>query len=367
MFGPDDRMAAGFGWDLNRVQLFELASGSEVRAIYDKGRTIGAPSGNVFFSNDGRWLAFDADQGASVWDVEAQRTIGERDKRAAGLFGFDASNQSVLGAMQIGDDEYRIFRWPFRSPATNREGPAPEFGARCIGLGCVSPDGRLCVAIGEYPQDKAGRTRAQVLRTDTLSELARTDFQVGMRHPAFSPDGRLLATGCLNGRGVKVWEAQTGKLVKDLPIPEGEDKANVAFSQDGHRLVVGTSSQYQFWEVGNWSPSLRIAQLPGAMVTPVMAFSPDGSLLAGTFAFTKVRLFKALTGEILGDLEPPNSYPVTSLSFSPDGTLLAVSEGQAALHLWDLRAIRQGLAQMRLDWDLPPYPPNAVQPAKKNR
>ena len=27
----------------------------------------------------------------------------------------------------------------------------------------------------------------------------------------------------------------------------------------------------------------------------------------------------------------------------------------------------QGLAQMRLDWDLPPYPPNAVQPAKKNR
>jgi hypothetical protein len=32
------------------------------------------------------------------------------------------------------------------------------------------------------------------------------------------------------------------------------------------------------------------------------------------------------------------------------------------LHVWDLRLIRQRLAAMGLDWDLPPYEP-AAQPA----
>jgi len=31
-----------------------------------------------------------------------------------------------------------------------------------------------------------------------------------------------------------------------------------------------------------------------------MAFSPDGRMLAGTFAFTKVRLFSVATGELTG-------------------------------------------------------------------
>ena len=31
-------------------------------------------------------------------------------------------------------------------------------------------------------------------------------------------------------------------------------------------------------------------------------------------------------------------------------------EGQS-LHVWDLRAVRDELAQRGLDWDLPPYPP----------
>ena len=69
-----------------------------------------------------------------------------------------------------------------------------------------------------------------------------------------------------------------------------------------------------------------------------------------------MRLCNAATGEILADLEPPDPWKVTCLSFSPDGCELAVCEGHSALHLWDLRAIREQLAKMRLDWDLPAYP-----------
>ena len=131
----------------------------------------------------------------------------------------------------------------------------------------------------------------------------------------------------------------------------------MAFTPDGHWLVCGTVLQYQFWEVGTWSAGLHIEQERGANFMPVMAFSPDGKILAGTFGFYKARLFNAATGEILVDIEAPDPWQVTCLSFSPDGSQLAVCEGHNALRLWDLRRIRERLARMHLDWDLPPYSP----------
>ena len=41
---------------------------------------------------------------------------------------------------------------------------------------------------------------------------------------------------------------------------------------------------------------------------------------------------------------------------SADGSRLAVRASGNAIQLWDLRAIRQQLDEMRLDWDAPPYP-----------
>src|SRR5262249_27424541 len=43
---------------------------------------------------------------------------------------------------------------------------------------------------------------------------------------------------------------------------------------------------------------------------------------------------------------------------SPDGSQLVTYAGRdRAMHVWDLRLIRQQLKAMDLDWDLPPYPP----------
>jgi hypothetical protein len=36
---------------------------------------------------------------------------------------------------------------------------------------------------------------------------------------------------------------------------------------------------------------------------------------------------------------------------------LAVVQIDQQVQLWDLRLLRQELAQMHLDWDAPPYPP----------
>ena len=49
--------------------------------------------------------------------------------------------------------------------------------------------------------------------------------------------------------------------------------------------------------------------------------------------------------------------PVKAMAFTPDGTrLVAPSADSRAIHVWDLRLIRQGLKDLGLDWDAPPYP-----------
>ncbi|HEV3202784.1 MAG TPA: tetratricopeptide repeat protein, partial [Gemmataceae bacterium] len=53
--------------------------------------------------------------------------------------------------------------------------------------------------------------------------------------------------------------------------------------------------------------------------------------------------------------------------FSPDGSQLVTYAGRGgAFQVWDLRLIRRQLAEMGLDWDLPPYPtpPESAKPLR---
>jgi hypothetical protein len=58
-------------------------------------------------------------------------------------------------------------------------------------------------------------------------------------------------------------------------------------------------------------------------------------------------------------LEDPSQDLTSDACFTPDGTkLIALSGGKVrGIRVWDLRLIRQHLANMGLDWDAPPYPP----------
>ena len=74
---------------------------------------------------------------------------------------------------------------------------------------------------------------------------------------AVSPDGRYVATGTWRGKGVKVWEADTGQPVRDLPAAES---AGVGFTPDGSRLLVLESEgAYRSHRVGTWEQNWKDA------------------------------------------------------------------------------------------------------------
>jgi tetratricopeptide (TPR) repeat protein len=71
-----------------------------------------------------------------------------------------------------------------------------------------------------------------------------------------------------------------------------------------------------------------------------------------------IHLRDVATGRTVAKLEDPHGDRAGWMGFTPDGTQLVVAATYAkAIHVWDLRAIRQRLKGMGLDWDWPEFRP----------
>ena len=83
-----------------------------------------------------------------------------------------------------------------------------------------------------------------------------------------------------------------------------------------------------------------------------MVFAPDGNMVALAVSREAVRLFRPGTEDELATL--PTGRLLSHLSFSPDGTKLLMIYEPGFAQVWDLRLVREELAQMNLDWEETP-------------
>jgi hypothetical protein len=151
---------------------------------------------------------------------------------------------------------------------------------------------------------------------------------------AFSPDGRLLASGG-GDKTVRLWDPATGEHQRALVGHTSQVQA-LAFSPDGRLLASGSwDHTVRLWDLatGEHQRTRRIRKGHANYVTAV-AFSPDGRLLASSSWDKTVRLWDPATLEYRRTLTGHTDY-VHAVAFSSDGRLLASGSDDKTVRLWD--------------------------------
>jgi eukaryotic-like serine/threonine-protein kinase len=256
------------------------------------------------FSPDGAWLAVGWYDGrVDLWDVPGRRMVhnlAEGDPRVPGRVAFSPVRNLLAATSSPGEINFHDIdsgketvvwrqpegeRWQVReisfSPDGSRlviyAGARPELGDAAWvvdvnsaqvkshhpaawsetwfqGSARISSDNRrLYLAQSDA---RNSRYSIQCLDLATGQELWETEpqFDFGLSTLDLSPDGRFLAScSAFEDPAIRVWDAETGRLLERLPGHTGWVCA-LAFTPDGSRLIsAATDQSLRIWDTASWT------------------------------------------------------------------------------------------------------------------
>lgn len=173
---------------------------------------------------------------------------------------------------------------------------------------------------------------------------------------AFSPDGRLVASGSV--RETKVWDTATGKNVATLA--DAGLVRFIEFSPDGRKLALSTAQGEQgSITIVDVATRRNVATLQTHNSGSFMAIQPDGETLIWTDDVViapdgKSRTPARHTTVKLWDMRTGRNTPiccicksderlrlVVAVAFSRDNKILAARDDMGAIEIWDLATSRK--------------------------
>ncbi|AFY43685.1 NB-ARC domain-containing protein [Nostoc sp. PCC 7107] len=127
---------------------------------------------------------------------------------------------------------------------------------------------------------------------------------------------------------------QNADLAKSVFTETFGGIASVAFSPDGKLLATGdTNGEIRLYQVSDWR-QLLICKGHTNWV-PSLIFSPDNSILASSSSDHTVKLWNVITGQCLQTLQG-HKHEVWTVAFSPDGNTLISGSNDHKIKLWSV-------------------------------
>jgi serine/threonine protein kinase/WD40 repeat protein len=314
---PDGSRVATISRSRDELAVWDSRSGERLFATGVSATDLGG----VCFSPDGSLLVLSSTEDARVLDAATGdlkfRTGSYPSNAGQVVFARDGARFAVHG-----------FSWGGRSAAPGDffiglySTTGEVLGHRELhdgnGAMAFSPDGRQ-LAIGQVQR------MIRILDGATLEDAALLHGHSKMVTAlAYSDDGARLASGSCDGT-VRIWDIPTGTVERVLPsVPTEFGITSLTFGGEGNQLAAGNYLGIRFWMLEQ--TAFRVLQAH-ARFAYVLAFHPDGTLLASTGWDDTVNLWDPRTGERLASFSAPDGQ--FKLSFTPDGTRLI------GCRLWD--------------------------------
>jgi WD40 repeat protein/DNA-binding SARP family transcriptional activator len=294
-------------------------------------RTPSKGAAPLVFSREGQLLAGCClDHTVRLWSVETGVTLHIFEGHTESTYGLAISDDGRLLASSSVDNTIRL--WDVRS-------------GRC--LQTVSHEAPNCPPLAFRPMpDDVPAPDTIVLASGSQNTIALWDIERGqvidvlrghtreIQNLAFSPDGRMLASGSHDGK-ILLWDVGIPERSRMLGSLQGHSKTVSALVFHPNSAILASGSAdctIRLWDCS----TLQARQILQGHASDVAAldFSADGQTLVSASSDRMVRWWDVQTGRALDLL---NGYidTIHALSFRPDGRHLASGGADGMIRIWE--------------------------------
>ena len=290
-------------------------------------------------SSDGKKFVASGDKIVRIWDIDSDSTyFGKEIQKFEG-------HGDIVVSVAFSPDDKKIVTASWDGTARIWDVESGRELQKLVQLG--GPNPRL---IGEHP---------------SLGNSA-----------VFSPDGKKILTHTHTENIVRIWDAETGKIIQELQgnagrviysavLPDGDvrvwdaDAGKVvqqdlkgyghtgrimysAFSPDGKKIITIGYSNYEctlrIWDAESGEELHKFEKIPASFrfyrYTPV---SPDGKKIVTAADVIGARLWDAESGNELQTLGE-DGRRIFSAAFSPDGKTIVTMADSYLIRIWDVES-----------------------------